>query len=61
MESTKAIMLVYNIKRAINIPQYQFNSYNQKWKSPTKQKHFAIITTYFSLSRENIKRLQFAG
>jgi hypothetical protein len=57
-------MLVYNIKRSINILTVpDLIAKIKKWKSPYKAKpYFAIITTYFSLSRENIKtELQFAA
>jgi hypothetical protein len=57
-------MLVYNIKRAINILTVpDLIAKIKKWKSPYKAKtYFAIITTYFSLSRENNKTdLQFAA
>jgi hypothetical protein len=57
-------MLVYNIKRAINILTVpDLIAKIKNWKSPYKAKtYFAIIMTYFSLSRENNKTgLQFAA
>jgi transposase len=56
------IMLVYNIKRAINILTVpDLIAKIKNWKSPYKaQACFTIITNYFSLSRENNKTgLQF--
>jgi basic membrane lipoprotein Med (substrate-binding protein (PBP1-ABC) superfamily) len=62
MEST-TIMLVYNIKRYKHTHGTGFKLKSRIKEVTYKSKtYFAIITTYFSLSRENNKTgLQFAA
>jgi hypothetical protein len=63
VNGAQAIMLVYNIKRAINILTVPDLIAKIKMEVTIQSKtYFAIITTYFSLSRENNKTgLQFAA
>jgi hypothetical protein len=58
------IMLVYNIKRSINIlGVFDLIAKLKKWKSPYKATAcFVCITTYFRLYKDSIKNeLQFAA
>jgi hypothetical protein len=56
------IMLVYNIKRSINILGVSDLMQTQKWNSYKAKACFVFITNYFRLYKDSIKnQLQFAA